>query len=1005
MGRPSEIQFIGRQVELETARDVLRRAGDGEPGVLIVGGEAGVGRSRFVDAIAGEAIRDGFRVGAGSCVRMDAGAMPYAAIIAALRDLIRDDDPGSVAASLSGSRREVARLLPEVAKLGTAVPRAPGPPGSSRPSAAEPVGGIGGGGSAAGLASLDTRAGGDASLFERLRLFEAVVEWVAALAAEAAVLLVIDDLQWADASTLDLLRALAVGLPTRAALVLTVRTDQPAAATVRTTIAELDRDGARRVELVPFDRADLMRLVAAATGASAASLDEASVDALANRSGGNPFLALALVDAGAVSTPEPYGGVPASLRDILDAELAALDDGALDVLRAAALDPGPIDDQVLASVLDRPIGTVGGAIRQALEAGVLDAGPRGGGSPAGGTGAPRFRHAIQRDVLIERLGPGERRMLHGRYADALEAGDPDPSRASAIAQHRDAAGDDARSLPAHVAAMAAAERAFAFDAAAAHGARAATLRVRLSRDGDGEAAALLERSSLDALLAGDAPGSAELARRALVLVGDHGELAAALHDRLRWALWESGDHAGAARELGLAVDRLGDEPPGSLRALLTAQQAAMHMDEPDPAPALDLADAAAGMARTAGSAEVEALALGVRGRTLAMHGRVDDGIESLRAAVAIADAVGSLHGQVVGHAMIVAVLARCGRSRAALEEADAALAIADASGIGRSLGASLTADAASACFAFGAWDDADRRIADGLARRPAALAEAWLRIVDLRLAAARGLEAATPALLERLGALEPVLATAGDVASLDVARAELALARDAPAEVRSLGDRALEAVAGGAGRTSSLAWLGVLALQAEIDLCLDARGRGDEAAAKVAERRIAAIGAVGEREATEALVPWGDRATALVAQFEAERGRIDLAPAGRAAAWERAIAAWEAIERPYFAAYARYRLAEARLAAGGDREAIAEPLAAPPRRSPRSAPGHCSPAWSASRGWRTSGSAERRTGARITGTPATRSRRSSSRPASGRSCASSRPAGRMPGSRTSSGSA
>ena len=152
MGRPSEIQFVGRQVELETARDVLRRARDGEAGVLIVGGEAGVGRSRFVDAIAGEASRDGFRVGAGSCVRMDAGAMPYAAIIAALRDLIRDDDPGTVAASLGGSRREVARLLPEVARLGTAASRTHGAAWFDRIAAAGPAGGLAGG-------SGDGRAG------------------------------------------------------------------------------------------------------------------------------------------------------------------------------------------------------------------------------------------------------------------------------------------------------------------------------------------------------------------------------------------------------------------------------------------------------------------------------------------------------------------------------------------------------------------------------------------------------------------------------------------------------------------------------------------------------------------------------------------------------------------------------------------------------------------------------------------------------------------------------
>ena len=92
----------------------------------------------------------------------------------------------------------------------------------------------------------------------------------------------------------------------------------------------------------------------------------------------------------------------------------------------------------------------------------------------------------------------------------------------------------------------------------------------------------------------------------------------------------------------------------------------------------------------------------------------------------------------VGLATIVSVLATCGRSREALADADRATVVADTSGLGRSLGASLAAEAARACFSLGAWDEADSRIADGLARRADALVEARLRMVGLRLAAARG---------------------------------------------------------------------------------------------------------------------------------------------------------------------------------------------------------------------------------------------------------------------------
>ncbi len=922
MGRSDGLQIVGRTAELATARDVLERARSSERAVLVVGGEAGIGRTRLVAAIANDAREVGFRVSTGACLRMDAGAMPYAAIVAALRGLIRDLDPATVAGTLGAYRREVARLLPEVARL--AIPVTGAAPANASRVARPPAGATSGtvGASFGPSRPAPGAIAADApDTFSRLRLFEAVTGWLERLAATAPLLIVIEDLHWADPATLDLVRSIAVGLAPRMVLVVTLRTDEPGSAGVGATVAELARDGALRLELGALDRAALGRMAANALDVHPDEVDADGLDSLAERSGGNPFLALQLVVAGLLSRDGGlYAGVPPSLRDILDARLVALDQSTRVVLRAAALHPGPVDDELLAAVLDRPIGAIGNALREAVDAGVLS------GSPDG----PAFRHSLQREVLLQQLGPGERRMLHGRFADALGRQGTDPSRATAIALHRDAAGDDRGSLEAHVRAFEVAERALAFEAAVRHAARAAELRSRgvEAAEATPDAPWLLEQASIDALLAGDPERSADLARRALALVGDDDERAATLHDRVRWALWETGDRDGARRELDAALARLGTAPAANLRARLEAQQAAMRMDDADAEPALALAESAIRAARELGALDIEAIALGVRGRTLALHGRVDEGLADLRAAISIADAIGNLQGRLVGEATMVAVLARCGRARDAIEEADAALAIAEASGLGRSLGAQLQAKAARSAFAVGDWDAATRRVADGLSRRPAAVVEAHLRIVALRLAAARAPEVDAAALDLRLTDLEPLLGDAEDRASLAVARAELALARGRPTDVRRLVDGALELVAsGGARGSSSLAWLGALAIRTETDLVLDARARGDEAAAAHAAGRLEAVAAIAERETSSLRGAWGPRAEALLAHLAAERSRLGEPPA-RAAAWERAIPAWDAIDRPYAAAYARLRLAEARLASGADRAAIGEPLRA-----------------------------------------------------------------------------
>ncbi len=913
MVRPEEQAIVGRAAELATVRALLRRVHGGTPAVLIVGGEAGVGKTRLIEATVAEAVALGFRTATGTCLRMESGVMPYAAIVGALRQLVHDGDPVTIATTLGTHRREVARLLPEVARIATPVASARSGQPTEGGWTAGPAGTV--------SAGLPPTTPGDPApdAFARLRLFEALAGWLERLAAVAPLLLVIEDLQWADLATLDVVRSLALGPAGRVLLAVTVRTDEPLGPGVGTAVAELVRDGATRLELGPLGRLDLAALAAAALPGTGGLDGEEALNWITERSGGNPFVALELIGAGLLAPDgTPYPGVPPSLRDILDARLASLEDSTLLALRAAALHPGPIDDEVLAAVLNLPVGVVGDALREAREAGVLAAGP----------GAPRFRHALQRDALAEQLGPGERRMFHGRFADALMVGSQDTSRATAVALHRDAAGDDAGSLTAHVAALGAAERALAFEAATRHGSRAGELRERVGAGGGGlpDAAALYERGSIAAFLAGDPQRSADLARAALALVDDDDERAATLHDRLRWALWEAGDRDGARREVELAVARLAGVEAANLRTRLTAQQAAMRMDEADPGPALALADAAIRASRAIGAPDIEAIALGVRGRTLSIHGQVDEGLASMRAAVRIADGLDSLQGRLVGGAAIVTVLARCGRARDALVEAEATLVVADACGLGRSLGAQLQAQAARAAFSIGAWDEADRHIADGLGRRPSALPEAHLRIVALRLAAARGRGLEADTFASRLALLEPLLTDPEDRAALDVARADVALARDRPAEVRRLVDRALATIAEGAERGSSLAWLGALAVRAEVDLAIDAAARRDAAGGAEARARIASIADVARREASAVHAYWGPRTDALLAEIEAEQSRLEAPPGPRATAWERAIRAWDAIERPYTAAYARFRLAEARLAGGVARAGIAEPL-------------------------------------------------------------------------------
>jgi hypothetical protein len=653
-----------------------------------------------------------------------------------------------------------------------------------------------------------------------------------------------------------------------------------------------------------------------------------------------PFLARELVVAGALDPGEPYAAVPPSLRDILDAGLVALDDGTLGVLRAAALDPGPIDDEVLASVVGRPVGRVGDALRESIEAGVLappSPTPRGAaGGRAAGAGAPRFRHVLQREMLVDRLGPGERRTLHARFADALETASPDPRarprsrsirtpRAMPRARSRPTCGvRRGRAVvrvrggvaPRGAGGGARAEgnvpRAGAADAAGAPLAPQTWPAARTRRP---RPAWLLERASGNALLAGDPVAAAELARRGLALAAATRVGRGAPRPPALGAVGGRRPTGRPAR-LELALDGLGEAPAPALRARLTAEWAAVRMEDADPSPVLALTDEALAAARSIEATDVEALALGVRGRTLAMHGRVDEGVADLRAAVRLADGLGSLQGRLVGRrrscrSWPLRAPARAGGGRCGA-------GAAEASGLRRSLGAAPGAGRPILLRArrLAGGGPADRR------RRPAAGRAGGGRAPDRGVAAGgRPGRVDDAAAAERGSARSIGPRGPEDRAALDVARAEPA--GGGPAGRRpGLLDRP-SARPPAAPSAASLAWLGALAIRRRWNRprrpCAGSRRRGTrgrrriEAIAELAARRPAPSGQPGAR-ARRRCSPTSRRST-----HGSRRRRM----------CGRGVAARSTPGRRSSGVHRRLRqaaLAEALLAAGADRQAIGEPL-------------------------------------------------------------------------------
>src|SRR5947209_16710535 len=213
--RVSSRQLVGREQPLGRLMELVQRAADGDAGTALVVGEAGIGKSRLLSEFSRRASEQGALVLTGECVDLAGVELPYAPIVGALRNVVRERNEAELATLFGGARTELARLLPE---LGDADPALAGSLGQAR-------------------------------------LFELVLGVLSRLRRERPVALVIEDVHWADSASLDLLAFLARNQRSeRLAMLITFRSGElPPGHPVRARLAELEHGGrAQRIEIDPL---------------------------------------------------------------------------------------------------------------------------------------------------------------------------------------------------------------------------------------------------------------------------------------------------------------------------------------------------------------------------------------------------------------------------------------------------------------------------------------------------------------------------------------------------------------------------------------------------------------------------------------------------------------------------------------------------------------------------------------------------------------------------------
>ena len=601
------VPLIGRERQWDVLCQRLAAAAAGSGSVVLIAGEPGAGKTRLLTALAAEATAAGaavLRGGASDAV----GMPPYLPFIEALSPYVRAAPPDRLRQAVGQFAPALATILPEVAeRLGEADSQLRLPPEQ-----------------------------------ERFRLFEAAGELLTAMAAAAPLVLILDDLHWADPSTLDLLCAVTRRLPFNRVLIAGAyregdAEDNPA---FGRAFAELSRQRTLTALVVgPLPPAAIAALAAAVL---AAPLAPDAADLLAARSEGNPFFAEELLrgwlETGALAQPAGVGGafrlvgpeptaIPATIRAAVSQRLDRLTPETVDVLHSAAIAGRDVDPALLAQIV--------GDEAEAVEARLLEA-ARARLLRQEADGAFAFSHDTVRECLYADVSPIRRRRIHGFAGHALEeaSGLLPARRPAELAFHYVRSGDKERAVTW--------SRRAAEQALVASAPREAMRHFQTARDlmpaDDADRGALLLALGEAALLADDdlataAFAAAEVWFRQRRQWPDAARAAHRLGDA-HWRQERTTDARGAfTSALALAGDGASPERIRILIDLGSLLTVSLHAHEEG----ITLVREAATLAEQTADRRLQASATRALGNLLVRRGALRDGIDLLEAALRLAE--------------------------------------------------------------------------------------------------------------------------------------------------------------------------------------------------------------------------------------------------------------------------------------------------------------------------------------------------------------------------------
>jgi DNA-binding NarL/FixJ family response regulator len=874
--------FIGRRDEMASLVALLDRAQARESSFALIGGEAGVGKTRLVREVSAQAAEAGFLVLTGQCVELGAEGLPLAPLVDALRTVTRSLPPEALAGVLGPARLGLARLLPELAP-------AAGAAGHEE-------------GTAVGLAGAD---------LQKAQLLELVLRLLHRLSVTRPVLFAIEDLHWADQSTLDLTAFLVRSLrEARVLLLASYRSDElHRRHPLRPLLTGWERmRTVGHVELRRFDRDEVAAQLTAILGSTPAP-DMA--DAIFDRSDGNAYLVEELAETlrGGADLP----GLSPSLKDVLLTRVDALSPDTQRLLRTASVAGRTVSDRLLGKVAGIGEAQFFAGLREAVDNHLLLVDPPGH--------SYSFRHALTRDAVYEDMLPGERVRLHAAYGTALAR---DPALAgegatvpSALAYHWYAALDLPRALPAVIDAASQAMASYAPAEALRHLERALEIwpRVpdarqrtgldevevsRLAAEAAYQSGALDRSRSLVAGALAGLPADFDPVRRALLL------------ERYAMTQRDCGRSAEAVATLREALALLPENQSSRARAVVLGALASALTRSSQLEEGAHMAQRAVAAASAAGAKDVEADANIALGVTTSYLGPAEAGLSPLRSGIALAIELDIPATAVRGYTNLSDVLELLGRHREAAQTASDGLKLAARAGLCRSYGFYLIGNRAEPLLRLGEWAEADEMTARALSALPEGVFGATVLQLRAELCVLRGHYDDAAGTLrdarQAIGATNEVQFTR----SMRYIDALIALGRgDLPA--------AREAVAAGLASAPlswdaryawPLLWVG---MRVEAEEATWFRDRRQPVPADLTQR-CADLAATAGQLAVPA-PPWmGFRE--LVA---AEQARAD--GMAETQAWPKAVAAWQDTEEPHLLAYALLRLAEAQSQAGDREEA------------------------------------------------------------------------------------